>query len=105
MIAGAREVFELLPHEWVAPGDLPGLLSSFDASRPSHVLYGTVVPEERLVERVKGGGYNRQEYREFPERYRPIFHSTVAPYVSVLVNGIYWVRRLPRRRLEGTKVR
>jgi alpha-aminoadipic semialdehyde synthase len=51
-----------------------------------------------MAEKVQGGkgGFDRAEYRHFPERYRPIFHERVAPYVSVLVNGMYWDHRYPR---------
>lgn len=87
----------MLPHKWVDPKDLPSLVSSLKG-RPEarRTLYGTIVPEELLVEPIRGGPYNRQEYRMYPERYRPTFDRTIAPYLSVLVNGIFWDARYPR---------
>lgn len=87
-------------------------------------VYGVRVKEEDMVARVLAGedddtqnittttssssspflsrhshpasAYNRAEYRSHPERYRPIFHERVAPYVSVLINCIYWDGKFPR---------
>lgn len=42
------------------------------------------------------GAFNVSHYREQPHEYASTFHETVAPYTSVLVNGIYWDQRYPR---------
>lgn len=94
-VAGAQEIFKLLPHEWVRPSDLPTLAERLRGdAQACRKLYGLVVGEEDLVERIEGGqgGFDRKEYRQHPDRYRAIFHERLAPYVSVLVNGVYWVR-------------
>jgi alpha-aminoadipic semialdehyde synthase len=123
---GAQGVFELLPHEWVEVKDLPALVASAqeeggreggrEGKSLQRKVYGVRVEEKDMVERMStdqpvpqasvqsidpptpssSPSYARDEYRLHPERYRPIFHERVAPYVSVLVNGIYWDQRYPR---------
>ena len=49
-----------------------------------------------MVERVDASApFHLQEYYEHPQRYRSIFFRHV-PYLTVLVNGIYWDARYPR---------
>src|SRR5690606_18369590 len=45
---GAQEVFRLLPHSWVEPRELPGLVARSDAPRDR--LFGVVFEERDLVE-------------------------------------------------------
>ncbi|OQR86286.1 alpha-aminoadipic semialdehyde synthase, partial [Achlya hypogyna] len=88
---GAQEVFKLLPHEFVSPEDLPNL-------KPNrHVVYGCVVDEKHMVQhKTKGSDFTKQEYYKNPEEYEPIFHKTIAPHTSLLVNCMYWDDRYPR---------
>ena len=47
-------------------------------------------------ERKHGGGYDEAEFNEHPERYISTFAHKIAPYSSVIVNGIYWSPKTPR---------
>ena len=47
-------------------------------------------------ERKHGGGYDEAEFSEHPERYISTFAHKIAPYASVIVNGIYWSPETPR---------
>ena len=72
-----------------------------DKTASQHKLYGVIVTEEDMVEHLHDSSpatasFNRSEYRDYPERYRPIFHERIAPYMSVLINGLYWDHRYPR---------
>ncbi len=90
---GAQELFDLLPHQEVAPGELESL---FQQEPDSHTLYKVVFKEEHMVEPVAPGSrFVLQEYYDHPEKYRSIFASYL-PYLTVLVNGIYWETRYPR---------
>ncbi|MBM4249198.1 MAG: hypothetical protein FJ149_07150 [Euryarchaeota archaeon] len=91
---GAQEVFDLLPHESVAPEDLAAFMRSTRFSRRK--LYKVVFKEEDLVAPVdRKARFDLQEYYEHPERYRGVFERYL-PHLTVLVNGIYWDARYPR---------
>jgi len=48
------------------------------------------------LERREGGGFDAKEYDEFPERYISTFSTKIAPYASVILNGIYWAVGSPK---------
>jgi len=108
---GARSVFERLPHEYVHVRDLPTLTRDVQAGRRSaNKLYGVIVRTEDIVnlrpiqstfdndddDGAEGAVFDKQHYYRHPHEYDPIFHLTVAPHVTMLVNGIYWDKRFHR---------
>lgn len=36
------------------------------------------------------------EYYARPENFHPIFHATLAPHATAIINCMYWERRFPR---------
>jgi len=93
---GAREIFELLPHKYVTPEELPSLLKSKD---PGHRfrLYGCKVGSaDYMVPKDPNMRYNRTDYYTNPENYECNFASKIAPYASVIVNNTYWDQQFPR---------
>lgn len=91
---GAWEILELLPVEEIAPGQLAGLVERGDASR--HCMYRVVFREEDTAEPLQAGAtFEVQDYYRHPERYRGVFERYV-PYLTMLVNCIYWESRYPR---------
>jgi saccharopine dehydrogenase (NADP+, L-lysine-forming) (EC 1.5.1.8)/saccharopine dehydrogenase (NAD+, L-glutamate-forming) (EC 1.5.1.9) len=52
--------------------------------------------DQTNFERKHGGGFDAQEFDEFPERYISNFSKKFAPYASCIVNGIYWSPETPR---------
>ena len=111
---GAREMFELLPHEYVDARDLPGLRDRVkNGEKSSRKVYGVLVTLNELV-RLKldstsgadsptvkqqagaGVGVDKTHYYANPDLYESIFHTVIAPHVTVVVNGIYWDNRYPR---------
>ena len=106
---GAREMFELLPHEYITSKELPGLRDQTrNGERSSRKVYGVLVTLNELVrlkvnstlEASVGVGadtiVDKAHYYANPDLYEPIFHTLIAPYVTVVVNGIYWDNRYPR---------
>jgi len=90
---GAQEIFDLLPFQEVAPGDLA---APFEERPDPHTLYKVVFEEEHMVEPVSPGArFELQDYYQHPEKYHSRF-STYVPYLTVLVNGIYWESKYPR---------
>ncbi len=90
---GAQEIFDLLPHEEIAPGDLEAFMAKADA--PSDRFYKVVFKEEHLVEPAEGQAFELQDYYKNPARYRGIFNR-YQPHMTAFVNCIYWTEDYPR---------
>ena len=86
---GAQEVLHFLPVQEVSPGELKNIKGE------RHHLYKVVFKEEDMVERVDGGKFELQDYYKHPEKYIGIF-SHYLPYLTLLVNAIYWDEKYPR---------
>ncbi|KAJ2656007.1 hypothetical protein IWW48_005248 [Coemansia sp. RSA 1200] len=93
---GARTIFDNLPHQNITVDELPFLLRDRYNERYRTRLLALQVGAQDYVERIGGGKYDRSEYREHPDRYRSVFAQKIAPYTSMLVNGIYWESKYPR---------
>jgi alanine dehydrogenase len=90
---GAQEILDLLPAREIAPSDVAEVALSRQPS--DKIIYKVVFKEEHMVRRrVPGGGFELQEYYDSPGRYEPVL-SEYLPYLTVLVNAIYWDRRYP----------
>jgi alpha-aminoadipic semialdehyde synthase len=103
-------MFELLPHEYISPSDLPSLQAQVESGeRSGGKVYGVLVTLRDLV-RLKSphstetlipdlstqDPIDKAHYYANPDKYESIFHTRIAPYVTVIVNGIYWDFRYPR---------
>ncbi|XP_057296367.1 alpha-aminoadipic semialdehyde synthase, mitochondrial-like [Hydractinia symbiolongicarpus] len=90
---GAQEVFQELPHVYVHPHELEEAIKAYD----HRTLVATKVSRKHyLVPKGGGGEFDPQEFEEHPERYRSIFAEKIAPYASVIINGVYWAPVNPR---------
>ncbi len=91
---GAQELFDLLPHEVIAPEDIRSLLLS--QTFMSNKLYKVVFEEKHMVVPLSSENtFELQDYYDFPEKYKSNFEAYL-PHLSVLVNCIYWTPRYPR---------
>lgn len=91
---GAQEMLDLLPIVEIEPEELAALAASEDHSR--HHLYKAVFKEWHTVEPASPGvAFELQDYYDHPEKYRGVFERYI-PYLTVLVNAIYWTERYPR---------
>ena len=86
---GAQEVLDLLPVKEITPEEL------FTLKDDRYTIYKVVFKEEHMVERKDGGKFELQEYYHHPEKYKGVFEKYL-PYLTVLVNAIYWDERYPR---------
>lgn len=59
-------------------------------------LYGCEVSRSDHLERCDGGGFDAQEYEKYPEKYISTFSTKIAPFSSVIINGIYWAVGSPK---------
>ncbi|XP_076246525.1 lysine ketoglutarate reductase/saccharopine dehydrogenase [Calliopsis andreniformis] len=89
---GGQEVFQELPHEYVPAEMLKKVAEHGDTTK----VYGCEVRRRHHLERKEGGGFDSEEYDKHPERYISTFSKTIAPYASVIINGIYWAVDSPK---------
>jgi hypothetical protein len=89
---GAQEIFDLLPHQAVAPADLTRLPPD-----EAHRLFKVVFKEADCFAAVDGATPFRLEdyFRHGKQRYASVFHRHL-DHLSVWVNCIYWDDRYPR---------
>jgi len=87
---GAQEVYDVLPVKEVSPDDLPSIAPDPKA------CYKVVFREEHLATQAGSSApFKLQEYYDHPDRYQPDFFRH-APYLSMLVNCIYWEPKYPK---------
>jgi len=91
----AQEMLHHLPCKYVLPEDLPKLWKRKDFDN-KHIYVVVVTARDMVTPKEAGKAFNKQEYYQQPELYRPVFHTDIAPYCHVLVNGIYWEEKYPR---------
>lgn len=90
---GAQEIFDLLPNEEVAPGDVGRIR---DRVHSAHRLHKAVFKEEHMVKpRSSARTFDLQDYYKNPGDYKPVVEDAL-PYLTVLVNGIFWTPHFPR---------
>ncbi len=91
---GAQEIFDLFPYEEIVPSEINAVNASSETAREK--LYKVIFKEEDLVEPVDSTGtFDLQDYYDNPQNYRSRFESYL-PYLTNLVNCIYWDARYPR---------
>ncbi|KAG8178485.1 hypothetical protein JTE90_024645 [Oedothorax gibbosus] len=87
-----QEIFENLPFEYIEVKDLPQIHERGSMSK----VYGVVIGTKDYLRKKDGGDFNREEFRQHPGRYVSVFAEEVAPYASVIVNGLYWKPGYPK---------
>ncbi|MBL7139098.1 MAG: hypothetical protein ISS17_10040, partial [Bacteroidales bacterium] len=90
---GAQEILGLLPVKEISPEKLTTL--HLRKKLPDNLIYKVVFKEEDMVERIDGKPFDLQDYYSCPERYRSKFEHYL-PYISMLINCVYWDPRYPR---------
>jgi len=90
---GAQEMIDLLPHEDIKAVELEDLVESGDYT--NNKIYKVIFKEEDMVQRLNGNSFKLADYYQHPENYTSKFKQYL-PYLTVLVNAIYWDDRYPR---------
>ncbi|XP_029910291.1 alpha-aminoadipic semialdehyde synthase, mitochondrial isoform X1 [Myripristis murdjan] len=99
---GAQDIINELPVEYVEPHELKDVCEAGDMTK----VYATVLSRHHHLMRKSDGIYDPMEYENHPELYTSHFRTSVAPYTTCLINGIYWDPHTPRllRRLDAQKL-
>uniref|UniRef100_A0A3B3TXY5 Aminoadipate-semialdehyde synthase n=1 Tax=Poecilia latipinna TaxID=48699 RepID=A0A3B3TXY5_9TELE len=99
---GAQDMINELPVEYVEPHELKDVSETGDMNK----VYATVLSRRHHLVRKSDGNYDPMEYENHPELYTSHFRTSVAPYTTCLINGIYWDPHTPRllRRLDAQRL-
>ncbi|MEI7500681.1 MAG: bifunctional lysine ketoglutarate reductase /saccharopine dehydrogenase family protein [Bacteroidota bacterium] len=90
---GAQEIIGLLPVKEISPEKL---LDLHDRKKlPDNLVYKVIFKEEDLVEHINGEPFELHDYYSNPQNYKSKFEKYI-PYLSMLINCIYWDKRYPR---------
>ncbi|PAA51005.1 hypothetical protein BOX15_Mlig019791g2 [Macrostomum lignano] len=89
---GAQDIFRELPFEMVQVDHLPDIVKHGSSSK----IYGCVCSRSDHIRHRQTGKFDPEDYAQNPQNYISLFAKKVAPYASVIVNGIYWDPKLPR---------
>ena len=87
---GARDMFELLPHEYIDAKDLPQFMADVKSGRKkanNKTLYGVIVDAHHMVAKLDGtpiGFKDQGHYFSHPEQYKPVFHENIAPHTTMV---------------------
>ncbi|OGS08997.1 MAG: hypothetical protein A2270_04195 [Elusimicrobia bacterium RIFOXYA12_FULL_51_18] len=93
---GAQMILRQFPVEEIKPEELPALFQDPKRAAAKNRIFKVVFREEDMVEPVSPGQpFELQDYYQHPEKYRSRFDKYI-PYLTVLVNGIYWEAKYPR---------
>ena len=90
---GAQEILDCLPVNFIDPDNLPEFIESGTAN--SNQVHISVFKEEHLVRHRKNSPFDLQDYYKKPENYQAALEKYL-PYLSILINAIYWDSRYPR---------
>lgn len=91
--SGAQSVLDALPVKEIDPTELIKFYERKEFSQ-NHV-YKVVFKEEHMVEPIEGGFELQDYYNHGIAKYRGVFENYI-PFLSILVNGIYWSDKYPR---------
>jgi len=90
---GAQEIIGLLPVKEISPEKLLDLHKR--KKLPDNMVYKVIFKEEDLVEHIEGEPFELHDYYANPQNYRSKFEKYI-PYLSMLINCVYWDKRYPR---------
>jgi alpha-aminoadipic semialdehyde synthase len=89
---GAQSILNNLPVEYIEPEALKKIA---EKSKDNNKIYVCVFKEKDIVKTKTGKSFNLQDYYENPGNYSSVFDKYL-PYVTILINAIYWETRYPR---------
>jgi len=91
---GAQEIFDLLPVEEIPAQELAAFVQKGNFS-PNKVYKVVFKESDMVLPKNPQDTFNLQDYYQYPEKYRGRFEEYL-PYLTILVNGIYWEPKYPR---------
>ena len=90
---GAQSIFDLLPVRKISAKEFFNFIDAGNFSNKT--LYKIEFSKPDMYENKRGGGFNLEEFKNHPDRYIARIEKFI-PYLTMLINGIYWLPRTPR---------
>ncbi len=90
---GAQEIIGLLPVKEISPAKLLEL--HHRKMLPDNMVYKVIFKEQDLFEHNECEAFDLHDYYTNPQNYHSRFEKYV-PYLSMLINCVYWDKRYPR---------
>ncbi|VDC06971.1 unnamed protein product [Peniophora sp. CBMAI 1063] len=91
---GVMSILEELPLQHVTADDLPNLVSNPETDLRKIYLLHALPPS--YITHSNGAAYQREDYYANPQAYQSHFHTKIAPYLTLLINGAGWAPGFPR---------
>ena len=90
---GAQDIYDLLPSVEIKPNELENFIKKGEFS--NKVVYKVEFREEDMYVHNSGKEFNFDHFVENPDEYESLMYKYL-PYLTVMVNGIYWEERFPK---------
>ncbi|MFX0013745.1 MAG: hypothetical protein ACFFB2_03190 [Promethearchaeota archaeon] len=90
---GAQSMLDFLPIEEIEPTELKDFYNRGEFSR--NCIYKVVFKEKHMVDPIEGEFNLQHYYNHGKTKYQGVFNQYF-PYLSILVNAIYWSDKYPR---------
>ena len=94
----SQEIIKLLPSIHIPADELGEFYRKGKFS--NGVIYIVEFKKSDMFMKKEGGNFDSYLYRKYPERFTSKFEKFI-PYLSILVNGIYWEPQFPRLVTRG----
>ncbi|GAA5827914.1 hypothetical protein JCM11251_007729 [Rhodosporidiobolus azoricus] len=91
---GARQACDQLGVEWVRADELEKLTSGSNVDNKK--IYACHLELSDYLVHQDGKPFDRDEYRKNPQRFSSVFHSKIAPFTTLFLNGGFWTPESPR---------
>ncbi|BGP19894.1 hypothetical protein JCM10213_008632 [Rhodosporidiobolus nylandii] len=91
---GAKHACDELGVQWVTAEQLEKLAN--DPTVDTKQIYACHLELADYLVHVDGRPFERDEYRKHPERFTSVFHSKIAPFTTLFLNGGFWTPECPR---------
>ncbi|KAI9511190.1 Saccharopine dehydrogenase-domain-containing protein [Russula earlei] len=91
---GILSILSELPIIKVNADDLPALVG--DPTTDLRKIYLVHALPSSYLSRADGTPYERSDYYANPREYHSLFHTKIAPYLTLLLNGVGWNIGFPR---------
>ncbi|KAG5641453.1 hypothetical protein DXG03_005142 [Asterophora parasitica] len=96
---GCLDILQELPIENVSVNELHSLVTN-KATSLKKIYVVHAMPNDYFVQ-LNGQPYERSHYYAHPQLYRSTFCETVAPYLTLFLNGTGWSPNFPRLMTNG----
>ncbi|KAI0318332.1 Saccharopine dehydrogenase-domain-containing protein [Amylostereum chailletii] len=94
---GTLSILSELPIVKVSAEDLPSLVNSPGVPDTNlRKVYVVHALPSAYITRTDGAPYDRSDYYANPHVYQSHFHTKIAPYLTLLINGAGWTPAFPR---------